>query len=229
LREGSSWSDARFKFRSREKHPVRGPRQSAESRQVTHDDTIQKAKERSQGEAYVGAIFADCRPLRCAEVVVCSVHDRGKENSLGGHKKNLEVVAKSGVNARRHLGLEHNPHKIPAFCCPSPPTLVGHSLPHPSKFRATLQQQRTEPNHQITTKWPPRRELRAPPRRTSPWVPRSGRASWFLALPASSPASTIPSSTSPISGAYPAEHRAREEGSFATLCPVYILDLWSRD
>jgi hypothetical protein len=31
-----------------------------------------------------------------AEVVVCSVHDRGKENSLGGHKKNLEVVAKVG-------------------------------------------------------------------------------------------------------------------------------------
>ena len=52
------------KFRSREKHPVRGPRQSAESRRVTHDDTIQKVKERSRGKAYVGAIFADCRPLR---------------------------------------------------------------------------------------------------------------------------------------------------------------------
>ena len=52
------------RVRSREKHPVRGPRQSAESRQVARDDTIQETKERNWGEAYVGAIFADCRPLR---------------------------------------------------------------------------------------------------------------------------------------------------------------------
>lgn len=49
------------RVRSREKHPVRGSRQSADSRQVTRDDAIQKDKEGNWGEAYVGAIFPVCR------------------------------------------------------------------------------------------------------------------------------------------------------------------------
>jgi hypothetical protein len=79
------------RVRSREKHPVRGPRQSAESRQVTRGDTIQGIKERAGGEAYVEAIFADCRGCR-----LLGRENRGKENSLGGHKKKLEVLANVG-------------------------------------------------------------------------------------------------------------------------------------
>ena len=78
--------------RSREKHPVRGSRQSADSRQVTRDDTIQEGKEGNWGEAYVGAIFPGCR-LRGGCWVVEFAKDQ-EENSLGGHEKKLQVPGK---------------------------------------------------------------------------------------------------------------------------------------
>jgi hypothetical protein len=58
---------------------------------VTRGDTIQGIKERIGGEAYVEAIFADCRGCR-----LLGRENREEENSLGGHEKKLKVLASVG-------------------------------------------------------------------------------------------------------------------------------------
>lgn len=88
---------------NREKRPVRGPRQSAESRRAIHDDTIQGLKENIGGEAYVAAIVpvvdvgGGCRALqRSSEKEFSAVVARKRVGELG---------AWVGRSVRSYLGL----------------------------------------------------------------------------------------------------------------------------
>lgn len=93
-----------------------------------------------------------------------------KKIRFSGHKKKPEGLGNSGATIKWCLGLDAEfPPANPAFCCLSPPVVVGHSSPHPSKIpdgfppSGTLRRNNIHKsrNHRITIKMaPPKRAAR---------------------------------------------------------------------